>query len=60
MKFWQQFEINKLYALPNFEAISHVALVLVPENRPENLEWKGVSIKNYYITAKNISHGFTS
>ena len=33
-KFRQQFEINELFATPNFEAIGPVTLVLGPENRP--------------------------
>ena len=37
MKFLQQFEIDKLYACANFEAMSHVTSVLGPENHIENL-----------------------
>ena len=43
---------------PNFEAISHVTLVLGPENRPESLSKKAVSFKNGLSTAKNVSPGY--
>ena len=46
--------------VPNFEAIRHVTLVLEPENRPESLAVKTVSVKNSLSTAKNISQGYMS
>ena len=46
--------------VPNFEAISHVTLVLGPDNRPESLAQKPVLIKNGISTAKNILHGYIS
>ena len=36
MKFYQQFEIDKLFE-PNSESMSHVTSVLEPENHAENL-----------------------
>ena len=38
--------------IPNFEAISHMTLVLGPENCPKNLAKKAVSFKNGLSTAK--------
>ena len=46
--------------VPNFEAISHVTLVLEPENRRASLAYKAVSVKNGLSTAKNISFGCMS
>ena len=37
IKFGQQFEINELYGVPNFEAIGQVTSVLEPENGPASL-----------------------
>ena len=58
MKFWQQFEINELDVLLNFEAISHVTSVSGPGNYSESLAWKTVSFKHGLSTTKNISHGY--
>ena len=44
--------------VPNFEAVSHVALVLGPENHLESLVEKVVLLKNGLNTAKNISQGY--
>ena len=41
----------------NFEGLSHVTLVLEPDNRPASLAQKAISVKNGLSTAKNISHG---
>ena len=46
--------------VPNFEAISHVILVLGPKNCHKSLIYKAVSFKNGLSTAKNFLHGYTS
>ena len=46
--------------IPNFEAISHMTLVLGPKNCPKNLAKKAVSLNNGLSTAKNISHDYMS
>ena len=45
--------------VPNFEAIGRVTLVLGPENLPESLAEKAVSINNALSTPKNISQDYT-
>ena len=57
MKFGSSLRLMSCMFVSNFEAISHVTLVLGPENRPESLSQKAVLFKNGLSVVKNISLG---